>query len=84
MGRIEDSELANELGHKTESLPTLYLELPLGAQHIVVSVWDGVKERFRKRLAIWKRQSFQRRLAYSDKEHFVKYAHLYYVIVVNT
>ena len=30
--------------------------LPLGAKHKAARVWDGVEERFRKRLANWKRQ----------------------------
>ena len=37
-------------------LPTSYLGLPLGAHHKSVVVWDGVEERFRKRLAMWKIQ----------------------------
>ena len=37
-------------------LPTSYLGLPLGAHHKSVAVWDGVEERFRKRLAMWKIQ----------------------------
>ena len=44
-------ELASELGCKVGSLPTTYLGLPLGAKHKVLSVWDSVEERFRKRLA---------------------------------
>ncbi|RVW36721.1 putative mitochondrial protein [Vitis vinifera] len=38
------------------SLPSTYLGLPLGAPFKSVSVWDGVEEQFRKRLAMWKRQ----------------------------
>ena len=30
-------------------------QLPLGAKHNSQRVWDGVEERFRKRLALWKR-----------------------------
>ena len=57
MGRVEKGKiLALELGCKIGSLPAEYLGLPLGAKHNVVSVWDGVEERFRKRLANWKRQ----------------------------
>ena len=37
-------------------MPTEYLGLPLGAKHKEARVWDGVEERFRKRLALWKRQ----------------------------
>ncbi|RVW33333.1 putative ribonuclease H protein [Vitis vinifera] len=38
------------------SLPSTYLGLPLGASHKSVKVWDGVEERMRKKLALWKRQ----------------------------
>ena len=57
MGRVEDIDgLAFELGCNIGSLPTEYLGLPLGAKHKEVRVWDGVEERFRNRLAMWKRQ----------------------------
>ena len=57
VGRVENEEnLANELGCKIGSLPVEYLGLPLGAKRKASSVWDGVEERFRKRLANWKRQ----------------------------
>ena len=54
---MEDLEiLAFELGYKTRTLPTTYLGLPLGMRCNVVSIWDGVEERFRRKLANWKRQ----------------------------
>ncbi|RVW85679.1 Transposon TX1 uncharacterized 149 kDa protein [Vitis vinifera] len=57
VGEVEDiEELAVELGCKIGMLPTVYLGLPLGAHHKAVSIWDGVEERMRKRLAQWKRQ----------------------------
>ena len=57
VGRVENVEvLASELGCKVGSLPSTYLGLPLGAPHKSVAVWDGVEERMRKRLALWKRQ----------------------------
>ena len=37
-------------------LPSSYLGLPLGGPHKSVAVWDGMEERFHKRLAMWKRQ----------------------------
>ncbi|RVW93052.1 LINE-1 retrotransposable element ORF2 protein [Vitis vinifera] len=37
-------------------LPTVYLGLPLGAPNRAASAWDGVEERVRRRLALWKRQ----------------------------
>ena len=55
--RVENEEiLALELGCKIGSLPAKYLELLLGAKHKAASMWDGVEERFRERLAKWKRQ----------------------------
>ena len=57
VGRVENEEiLAIELGCKIWSLPAEYLGLPLGAKRKASSVWDGIEERFRKRLANWKRQ----------------------------
>ena len=57
MGRVENAELlAAEPDCKVGSLPSTYLGLPLGAPHKSVVVWDGVEERMRKRLAVWKRQ----------------------------
>ena len=47
--------LALELGCEVDSLPKAYLGLPLGANHNPQRVWDGVEERFKKRLALWKR-----------------------------
>ena len=49
-------ELARELGCRDQSIPTSYSGLPLAAPHKAVGIWDVVKERFRKRLASWKRQ----------------------------
>ena len=57
MGRVENvKELALELGCKIGVLPSSYLRLPLGALHKSVVAWDGMEERFWKRLAKWKRQ----------------------------
>ena len=49
-------ELASELGCRTGALPSTYLGLPLGMRCNSLQVWDGVEERFRKKLALWKRQ----------------------------
>ena len=54
MHNIED--LALELGCKVGGLPSCYLGMPLGPPFKSVVVWDGVEERFRKRLAMWKRR----------------------------
>ena len=49
-------ELASELGCRTEALPSTYLGLPLCMRRKFLQVWDGVGERFWKKLALWKRQ----------------------------
>ena len=55
--RITDVDvLALELSCKVWALPSSYLGLPLGAPHNSVVVWDRIKERFTKRLTLWKRQ----------------------------
>ena len=57
VGCGEDLEsLALELGCSTGTLLTTYLGLPLGMRRNSTSIWDYVKERFRKKLAIWKIQ----------------------------
>ena len=57
VGEVEEIlEMAVELGCKVGQLPSTYLGLPLGAPNKAVSVWDGVEERMRWKLALWKRQ----------------------------
>ena len=57
MGRVENiDDLALELGCKVGGLPSGYLGLPLRAHFKFVAIWDGVEKRFRKRLAMWKRE----------------------------
>ena len=57
IGRVENiNDLALDFGCKVGSLPSTYLGLPLGALFKSVTMWDGVEERFRRRLAMWKRQ----------------------------
>ena len=55
-GRVNVEALTEELGCKVGLLPTMYLGLPLGAPHKSVRMWDPIEERFRRRLATWKRQ----------------------------
>ena len=56
LGRVDNvEELAAELGCEVGSLPSTYLGLPLGAPHRAIGVWDSIEDRFRRRLAIWKR-----------------------------
>ena len=54
VGNLE--ALASELGCYTRTLPTTYLGLPLGMRRNSATVWDGVEERFRRKLALWKKQ----------------------------
>ena len=49
-------ELAFELGCRTGALPSTYHGLPPGMKRNSLQIWDGVGERFRKKLALWKRQ----------------------------
>ena len=49
-------EFVEVLGCKLGSLPSTYLGLPLGAPYNSRRVWEGVEERFQKRLALWKKQ----------------------------
>ena len=53
VGVVEEiDELAAELRCRVGSLPCQYLGLPLGAPNKAHSVWDGVEERMRRRLAL--------------------------------
>ena len=56
VGPVENvDQLALELGCKVGALPTTYLGLPLGCRQASTSVWDGVEEKFLRKLAMWKR-----------------------------
>ncbi|RVX01992.1 hypothetical protein CK203_019452 [Vitis vinifera] len=50
--------MAAEIGCKVGQLPTVYLGLPLGAPNRASSVWDGVEEKMRRKLALWKRNFY--------------------------
>ena len=54
MDNVED--LSCEIGCKVGKLSSSYLGFPLGASYESVAVWDGVEERFHKKLSLWKRQ----------------------------
>ena len=57
VGEVEEiEEMAAELECRVGSLHSSYLGLPLGAHHKAPSMWDGVEERMRRKLALWKRQ----------------------------
>ncbi|RVX23145.1 putative mitochondrial protein [Vitis vinifera] len=76
---VED--LALELGCKVGVLPSSYLGLSLGAARKLVVVWDGVEERFWKRLAVWKRHFVSKGRRVILLVHFVKYADILHVFV---
>ena len=57
IGEVEEvDEMAMELGCRVGQLLAVYLGLPLGAPNKASSVWDGVEEKVRRRLVLWKRQ----------------------------
>ncbi|KAJ9677624.1 hypothetical protein PVL29_022550 [Vitis rotundifolia] len=57
VGEVEEVDRAAAVfGCKVGNLPTTYLGLPLGAPHNSCRVWDGVEERFKRKLATWKKQ----------------------------
>ena len=61
MGCVENAEaLVAKLGCKVRSLPSSYLGLLLGASFKSVAAWEGVEERFQKRLTLWKRQNISK------------------------
>ena len=49
-------DLIGVLGCKVGVFPTINLSLPLGGPYKSFRVWEGVEERFQRRLAMWKRQ----------------------------
>ncbi|RVW96061.1 hypothetical protein CK203_027744 [Vitis vinifera] len=56
-GGVEDVDrVAAVFGCKVGNLFTTYLGLPLGAPHNSCRVWDVVEERFKRKLATWKKQ----------------------------
>ena len=57
VGGVEDVDrVAAVFGCKVGNLFTTYLGLPLGAPHNSCRVWDVVEERFKRKLATWKKQ----------------------------
>ncbi|RVW74598.1 Transposon TX1 uncharacterized 149 kDa protein [Vitis vinifera] len=57
VGEVQELDvMAMEIGCRVGSLPSSYLGLPLGAPNKALSAWDGVEERVRRRLALWKCQ----------------------------
>ena len=57
VGGVEDVDRATAVfGCKVGNLPTTYLGLPLGVSHNLCRVRDVVEERFKRKLATWKKQ----------------------------
>ena len=57
VGKVENvEELADEFNYKVGKLPSTYIGMLLGAPFKCAVAWDGIVERLRKRLTIWKRQ----------------------------
>ncbi|RVW93092.1 Transposon TX1 uncharacterized 149 kDa protein [Vitis vinifera] len=53
VGRVDNvDELADEFGYRVGKLSSTYLGMPLGAPFKSVAAWDGIEERFRKKLAM--------------------------------
>ena len=63
-------------------LPSSYLGLPLGAPHKSTAVWDGVEERFWRRLAIWKRQYISKEGRLTLIRNTLTSVPLYYVSIL--
>ena len=62
IGRVENiDDLTMDFGYRVGSLPSTYLGLSLGAPFKLVTIWDGVEERFRRWLTMWKRQYTSKR-----------------------
>ena len=55
---MDVEEMTSKIGCKVGMLPTTFLGLPLGAAHNSVVAWDGVEERFQKRLEMRKSNIF--------------------------
>lgn len=57
IGSMEDVDRVVVLfGCKVRRFPTSYLGLPLGAPQRSIGVWDVIEERFKRKLAAWKKQ----------------------------
>ena len=72
MEKVENIDgLATVFDSKIDSLPSSYLDLPLGAPFKSMVAWDGVEKRFHKRLTMWKRIYFQRRESNFDLKYSI-------------
>lgn len=56
VNKVDELNDVLNLGHcKQDSFPDVYLGLPLGAKYRCVAVWDPLIDRFKSKLALWKR-----------------------------
>ena len=75
VGEVEEIlEMTVELGCKVGQLPSTYLWLLLGASNKASCMWDGVEEKMRWKLALWKRQYISKggRITLNDKDTHLK------------
>ena len=78
-------DFVRALGCKEGSLPSTYLGLPLGAPCKSSRVWDGVEERFLKKISIVEETvSFKRWKVDPGEEHFVQSTDLLYVSICHS
>ena len=71
VGRVNNlEEWALEFGYKVGALPSSYFDFFSGSPFKSVAVWNGVEERFHKKLCR-KDSIFQRWEAYLDPMHFI-------------
>ena len=57
VGVVENiDQLAEELGCRVGTLPSTHLGLPLGLRQNSIRAWEGIEDKFRRRLSAWKRQ----------------------------
>lgn len=57
VGGVRDiDKLVGELDYNVGSFPSTYLGLPFRVRYKAVFVWEGIEEKFRRKLAIWKSQ----------------------------
>lgn len=74
---VNSASLAEVVGCKVGTLPNKYLGLPLGTKHNSLSVWDGIEEKFRHRLAAWKRGYISRGETHSYQKYSGEYSYVY-------
>ena len=81
VGRVENmGELADEFGYKVGILPSTYLGMPLGAPFKSIGVWDGIEERFKKKIGYVEATiHLERRNDYFNSKYSIQPTDLFYV-----